>query len=69
MNEIFVVLIALQIASSNGFNINQRIINGMQSRPFAYPFFVSISTSDPSGGNLFCGGTLISDTYVPFLSD
>lgn len=48
-----------QIAISNGFFVQPKIINGISSNPVNYPFYVSIGRD----GATF-GGTLLSDRYL-----
>lgn len=50
-----------QIAISNGFFVQPKIINGISSNPMNYPFYVSIGRDGAS-----FGGTLLSDRYIRF---
>lgn len=59
--EVLLVLVALQLAHS--FNIQPRILNGLQSNPSDFPFYVYFDVQFEYK-TVFCGGTLISDRYL-----
>ncbi|XP_012585918.1 PREDICTED: chymotrypsinogen B2-like [Condylura cristata] len=48
-------------ASDPELSITPRIINGMNARPGSWPWHVSLQTSS---GIIFCGGSLISKSWV-----
>lgn len=51
----------LLITLSDGFSLQPRIINGVDSDIRQYPFFVQLQTIDASGNTKQCGASLISD--------
>lgn len=58
MVKFLVFLFVLQFVSSHGFELQPRIINGIQSNSADYPFYVYIGRNDAT-----FGGTLLSDRY------
>lgn len=66
MIKLSVLLIVVEIVYTNGYTINPRIVNGIESSPFEFPFYVFISTATPKTDGLYqiCGGTLISDSWI-----
>lgn len=58
MFKLFVTIVVLQIAASNAFKIQSKIVNGVLSRVSDFSFFVKIE--DASN---ICSATLISDRY------
>lgn len=58
------VAVVLQISTCHSFNIQPRMLNGFAAELSDYPYYVFISTYIPNGIGRYCGGTLISDTYV-----
>lgn len=52
--------VALFAISSNGFKIQPRVHNGIESDPTNYPFYVHVRQFD--GDNVYeCGGSLLND--------
>lgn len=58
MSRLFVVIVVLQFVHSHGFTIKPRIIDGTESNPGAFPFFVNIVYN----GDI-CGGSLLNEKW------
>lgn len=57
MCRLLVFSILSLVVITSGFGIQPRIINGIESAPSEFPFYVHVR------GNSNCGGSLISDKY------
>lgn len=53
-----ILLLLLAVSMSHGFEIQPRILNGIESNPRDFPFFVNLVGAN---SNKICGGTLISN--------
>lgn len=60
MLQLIFIQLVLQLALSQGFKIQPRIVNGTLSNTSDFPYFVNIVREISSSK---CSGTLISDRY------
>lgn len=63
MFRFIIAIFVIQLAISQGFKIQPRVINGVRSNVTDFPFFVNIMHRAESGMSV-CGASLISDRYV-----
>lgn len=61
MYKLFALLFVVPMVYGRDFEIHPKIIKGIRSVPSNFPFYVNLVSPE-----LDCGGSLISDTYVPF---
>lgn len=61
-----VVISALLLVQSYGFQIQPKIMNGFDSKPSDFPHYVLLVATSEQGSSM-CGGSILSDRYAYFL--
>lgn len=63
MVKLFILaIVALHIICGNAFTIQPKIVNGVQSDPKSFPFYVFLLMQNGNSASA-CGGTFISNKY------
>lgn len=58
------VVTCVALANANDIDLSTRIVNGRNSTRGQFPYQALLFFPRPSGGEGFCGGTLISDRWI-----
>lgn len=59
MSKVLVVSLVIQLAHSNAFRIEPKVIAGTLSNSSDVPYFVAIADNE----GIICSGSLLSDRY------